>query len=176
MNYKGARPTITDFAWAFLFSDEDEEEECDQEATAGIKQALTRYRDGLPQDERTTFTVDVKNGYILYEYRPEDSYLIRTEMCYWNESDGKHKLFAYSTWLISDGKPGMGQYDGLVFYRYNNATKKMGMCSAPGFDVEYANITYSLPRIGKNIIVTRWDDNGRKTQKTLKWNGRRFNY
>ena len=50
----------------------------------------------------------------------------------------------------------------------------------PGFDASLrteddAYITYSLPRTGKDIIVTLWYDNGTKKQKTLKWNGRRFN-
>ena len=175
VDYKGARPTILDFAWAYLFSDEDDEDECDQEATAGIEQALSRYCEGLPQEEGVTLTIDERNGYILYEDRQEGGvYMVRTEMCYWNESDQKHKLFAYNSWLYENGKPCGGQYDGLTFYRYTNATKKMSMCDAPGIDVEYFNITYTLPRVGKDIIVNKWDDNGKKTQKTLKWNGRRF--
>ena len=40
VNFSGTKPTITDLAWAFLFSDEGDEEECDSEATAGIKDAL----------------------------------------------------------------------------------------------------------------------------------------
>lgn len=36
-----------------------------------------------------------------------------------------------------------------------------------------ANVTYSLPRSGKDITVTYWYEN-RKTQKTLKWNGHGF--
>ena len=51
----------------YLFSEEEDEEECDREATAGQKQALMNYREGLPQKEGVTFTVDEKNGYILYE-------------------------------------------------------------------------------------------------------------
>ena len=53
-------------------------------------------------------------------------------------------------------------------------------CSAQsgrnGFDVEYLNKSYALPRTGKDITVTTWDDNGKKTQKTLKWNGHGFSY
>ena len=171
VNYKGAKPTITDFAWAYLFSDD--EDECDQEATAGQKHALENYRKGLPQNDNVTFTVDEKNGYILYEDKMDDI-LIRTEMCYWNESDGKHKLFAYSSWVYSNGVPLGGQYDYLVFLRYNNATIKMTYFSPPGFEVDGINSTYALPRVGKDIIVYKWDDKGIKTQKTLKWNGRRF--
>lgn len=173
VNYQGASPTIVDFAWAFLFSDDDDEEECDQEATAGIKNALTNYRQGKPQDENVTFTVDTKNGYIVYEFR-YDEHLSRIEMCYWNEADKKHKLFAYNHWSFSNGKRRLGQYDTLVFCRYNNATKKMTMCETPGFDVDYYNNSYALPRTGKDIIATKWSDDGTKTQKTLKWNGSGF--
>ena len=28
--------------------------------------------------------------------------------------------------------------------------------------------------MGKDITVTTWDDNGKKTQTTLKWNGHGF--
>ena len=173
VNYQGASPNIVDFAWAFLFSDDDDEEECDQEATAGIKNALMRYRQGKPQDEDVTLTVDTKNGYMVYEFRYEE-HLSRIEMCYWNEADKKHKLFAYSHWCFSNGRPSQGQYDTLVFSRYNNATKKMTMCDTPGFDVDYYKTTYALPRTGKDIIATKWNDDGTKTQKTLKWNGRGF--
>jgi len=37
------------------------------------------------------------------------------------------------------------------------------------------NTTYSLPRVGKDIIINKWDKDGQKTQKTLKWNGHGFN-
>ena len=50
----------------------------------------------------------------------------------------------------------------------------MEICETPGFTAEYLNTTYSLPRKGKDIIETKWDQNGKKTNKTLKWNGRRF--
>ncbi len=173
VSYQGARPTVTDFAWAYLSWLDREADECDREAFSGVYNALLRYRQGQPQVERATLTVDEKNGYILFEWA-YDNFVLRVEMCYWNESDGKHKLFAYSHWSYENGKPLMGQYDGLDFFRYNNATKKMRMCDAPGFDVEYMNTTYTLPRQGKDIIKTKWDDNGGKRQTTLKWNGRRF--
>ena len=175
VNFKGANPTITDFALAFLADDDDEE--CDTEATAGVQNALDNYINGLEQDDDVTFTVDEKNGYILYEWRSEDSdYMIRTEMCYWNEADKKHKLFAYNSWLFKNGKPASGQYDGIIFCRYDNATKKMIYCNDPGFESEYFNTTYSLPRTGKDIIVTKWNEDGTKTEKVLKWNGRKFSY
>ena len=50
----------------------------------------------------------------------------------------------------------------------------MTFCEAPGFEVSYDNTTYSLPRTGKDITVTKWNANGTKTEKTLKWNGHGF--
>jgi hypothetical protein len=174
VGFLGTSPDIVDLAWAFLVTGDDDEEECDQEATAGIKDALERYRQGESQDKNVTLTVDKRNGFMVYEFRYEE-HLSRIEMCYWNEADKKHKLFAYNRWSFSNGKPSLGQYDELVFLRYNNATKKMTMCETPGFEVSYNNTIYALPRTGKDITVTKWNDNGTKTKKTLKWNGHKFN-
>lgn len=185
VKYQGAQPTISDFAWAFLSSDDnDEEEDCTDESFNAIRAAWENHRKGLPQEEGVTLTVDQKNGFVLYEYKSEYEgvkHVVRIEMCYWNESDGKHKLFAYNVSCFRNGVCSPGQFDGLLFYRYNNATKKMSMWNDVGFDVEYgtndgddvAYITYALPRTGKDIILTTWYKRG-KQQKTLKWNGRRF--
>ena len=181
VKYQGANPTISDFVSAFLSShDNDEEEDCFDESFNAVKQTWIQYRKGLPLDEGETITVDQKNGYVLYESKYEE-HLLKIEMCYWNEADGKHKLFAYNVASFSNGKHTPGQFDGLTFYRYNNATKKMTYCDAPGFDVEYGTedgawVSYALPRMGKDITVTLWYENGTKKQKTLKWNGRRFSY
>ena len=68
--------------------------------------------------------IDQKNGFLVYEHKYVE-HLGKIEMCYWNEADGKHKLFACNRWSFENGKPMMGQYDVLCFYRYDNATKKM---------------------------------------------------
>ncbi len=180
VNYKGAKPTISDFAWALLSNYVwDEEDDVLDESTNAAKTAWTQYRKGLPLDEGDKITVDQKNGYAVYESRSEN-HLLMVEMCYWNEADQKHKLFAYNVKFYDDGKYSPGQFDGLTFYRYDNATKKMTSCEAPGFDVvlgteDGAWVSYDLPRSGKDIICTEWKDNVKKKQKTLKWNGRRFN-
>lgn len=174
VNYKGAKPTISDFAWAFLSSFD--EEECGNEPINAVKYAFIQYRKGLPQEDGVTLTIDEKNGYILYENRYEDV-VDKKEMCYWNEADGKHKLFVFNNMqLFANGKPVLTETSGLMFYRYNNSTKKMVYCDAPGFDVEYFDMSYSMPRIGKNIVVTKWHDDGTKTERTLKWNGRSFKF
>lgn len=180
VKYQGAKPTIVDFASAFVahILDPGVEDGFEEEGAylyKGLQHAITRQSKGLPIEEGSTLTIDQKNGYLLYE-EIFDDYVIRLEMCFWNESDGKHKLFAKNRWTFQKGKPIQGQYDELSFFRYDNAKKVMERCNTPGFDVEYSNKTYALPRTGKDIIVTTWNDNGSKTQRTLKWNGHRFSY
>ena len=179
VNYQGAKPTIKDFAKAYitsLLNPEDEEPEGDGlYMYESIQKAMICQEKGQPLEKNETLTIDLKNGFLVYEEK-HDEYLTRIEMCYWNEEDGKHKLFACSRWSFENGKAILGQYDSLSFYRYDNATKKMSRCNTPGFDVEYLNKSYALPRTGKDITVTTWEDNGKKTQKTLKWNGHGFSY
>lgn len=185
VNYKGAKPSISDFITAYLAPSNDEEDGCDEEAMSGIRYAWERYLKGFTHDENYTFTLDSKNGFAVYEakYNNDDSeLLIRIEMCYWNEADGKHKLFAYNHRLYKDGWYHPGQYDGLLFMRYDNAKKKMYYHSDDGVEAfketRSPNVEYScsLPHSGKDIIVTCWERNGKKTQKTLKWNGHGFSY
>ena len=179
VNYQGEKPTISDLAWAFLSYDNGEEElegEADESFNA-IKQAWIHHREGTPLDEHVTLTIDDKNGFVLYEFRYEES-LLRIEMCFWNESDKKHKLFAYNVGYYYDGEYSPGQFDGIVFCRYDNATREMTYCESPGFEVEYGTddgawVSYDLPRTGKDITVNYWL-NGKRTQKTLKWDGQKF--
>ena len=179
VNYQGAKPTIKDFALAYitsLLNPEDEEPEGEWlHMYESIQKAIVCQDKGQPLEEEETLTIDQKNGFLVYEQKHDD-YLTRIEMCYWNEADGKHKLFADNSWSFEKGKLSLGQYDHLSFYRYDNATKKMARCNTPGFDVEYLNKSYALPRTGKNITVTTWEDNGKKTEKPLKWNGHGFSY
>ena len=183
VNYKGAKPTISDFAWSFLsdYVYDENEDDCFNEVKASVKQAWSNYRKGVTQKKGETLTVDNKNGYAVFEHREKNEEfndMVRVEMCYWNEADGKHKLFAYNVSSFRNGKYEPGQFDGLQFYRYNNATKKLTYCEAPDYVALYvdgAYISYALPRTGKDITVTYWYNNGTKKQKTLKWNGRKFN-
>jgi hypothetical protein len=181
VNYTGAKPTISDFAWAFLSVDngEDELEGESDESFNAIKQAWIRHRNGTPQDEHETLTIDDKNGFVLYEWKYEEN-MLRIEMCYWNESDQKHKMFAYNVSCFQNDKYSPGQFDGLVFCRYDNAKRELTYCEAPGFEVEYGTddgawVSYDLPRSGKDITVNYWRAN-KKTQKTLKWNGHGFGF
>ncbi|MBR5657737.1 MAG: hypothetical protein IKW98_13805 [Prevotella sp.] len=183
VNYKGAQPTISDFVSALVDHNLNavDEEECCNESFDAASRAWDRHRKGLPLEEGETVTVDEKNGYVVYEYRSEyesTENVLRVEMCYWNEADKKHKLFACNTVAFTNGKYDPGQYDALIFYRYDIATKKMKQWDDTGVDFVYRSDddvmgSYALPRAGKDITVTLWYKSGKK-QKTLKWNGRRF--
>ena len=183
VNYQGARPTIKDFAQALLSSGDVDDNDCDESSNAAAR-AFERFQKGEPLEDGETFTLDQKNGFLLYESKYKDpdngEFLMRYEMCYWNEADQKHKLIGYSVACYHDGQYSPGQFDGLVFYRYDNAKKQLTFFTEPGFEnvcitEDGANVIYSLPRSGKDITATFWYEK-RKTQKTLKWNGHGFNY
>ena len=184
VSYKGARPTISDFVSSYLSAimvDDDDDEDCIDESANAFNQAWMNHKKGLPLDEGDKLTVDEKNGYVLYESRFEDE-LLKVEMCYWNEADGKHKLVAYNVAAYRNGKYMGGQYDGLLFYRYNNATKTMTPTSDVGIEEAYptemgASTSFTLPRTGKDLVVTwTWSDTGKVKKHTMKWNGRRFSF
>ena len=178
VDYRGERPTIKDFAKAYITFSLSEEEECEAEGLAiykDLQRAITLQEKGRPLDDDETLTLDTKNGFLVYEQKWDDHFS-RLEMCFWNESDGKHKLFAENRMTYSNGKPILGQFDGFLFFRYNNSTKRMNHIDPPGFDSDFLNKSYALPRTGKDIIVTTWHEDGKKTQKALKWNGRGFSY
>ena len=61
VNYRGAKPTISDFAWAYVVA-VDKIEECGDKPSNAIKEAMTRQRKGLPQEEDVTFVVNKNTG------------------------------------------------------------------------------------------------------------------
>ena len=174
VGFLGAAPDIMDFAWAWATANDDDPESEPDESSNALRQSLECYRTGEAQPEGFTITVDRKAGYILVQSK-HDGYASKWEMYYWNMDDKKHKLFAMCVELSENGmRMNPGQYDGLTFYRYDNATRQMKHVDM-GIDVQYFNISYALPRVGKDIIVTHWSENGReKWQTALKWNGHGF--
>lgn len=174
VGFLGAAPDIMDFAWAYASANDGDPENTPDESSAALRQSLECYRTGEAQPEGFTITVDRKAGYILVQSK-HDGYTSKWEMCYWNMDDKKHKLFAMCVESSENGmRMNPGQYDGLTFYRYDNATRQMKHVDM-GIDVQYFNISYALPRVGKDIIVTHWSENGReKWQTALKWNGHGF--
>lgn len=179
VNYKGSKPTVADFAWAaFPFLNYEDEEESGDRPWRVLENAMKRQSKGLAQGEGEKLIIDSKNGYILYEHAGDEDqdYIFRLEVCFWNESDGRHKLIAFNNMAsYAEGRPSMTELSDIRFYRYDNNTKRMVACDPPGFTIEYSG-TYSMPRVGKNIIFTHWNDDGSTTVKVLRWNGRRFSF
>ena len=180
VNYQGSKPSISNFVTAFLNSRSEGDDDCTDESFNAVQQAWNNHLKGKKLMANETLNVDEKNGFVLYEIKHSE-HVLRVEMCYWNEADQKHKLFAYNVGCYQNGKYSAGQFDGLTFYRYNNATKKMAVTFETGFDVEYGTddgcwASYALPRTGKDIIVTYWKNNTKKQQKTLKWQGSKFSF
>ena len=179
VNCKGTNPTITDFVWAaFPSLNYEDEDESGDRPWRTLEEAMKRYSKGIPQEKGETLTIDSKNGYILFERSGEEDedFIFRMEVCYWNESDKKHKLIVFNNMAsYMEGRPCMTELSGLCFYRYDNATKRMVACDPPGFEIDYS-CTYELPRSGKDIVATQWDADGSSKRKVLKWNGRRFSY
>lgn len=182
VNYKGVQPTISDFVTSFLSSRDCEEDECcADEALNLFADAWNDYHNNLPLQDGKTLTIDEKNGYVFFESRhvyESFEHVLTIEMCYWNEADGKHKLFAQNVVTLTNGKFSVGQFDGLTFYRYDNASKRMTRCDDRGISTaleEDVLHSFALPRTGKDITVTLWYDSG-KEERTLKWNGRRFTF
>ena len=128
ISFKGTNPTIVDFVNNFLAEPEDE-------LSGGLSDMWTKYRKGKPQDKGDTVIVDIRNGYVCFKEHTDDEYsktYAKTEICYWNCSDGKHKVVAFSHDLWSDGRWVEGQYSGLTFFVYNNAKRRMTMASNTG--------------------------------------------
>ena len=178
VNFKGSTPTVTDFVWAaFPSLDYEDEEESGDRPWRMLQDAMTRHRQGLPQEQDETLTIDTKNGYIVFESSDETfDHVFRLEVCYWNEADGKHKLIAFNDMAsFTGGSPCVTETSYMRFFRYDNATKRMVECDPPGFEIDYS-CTYELPRSGKDIVVTQWNADGSSKRKVLKWNGKRFSY
>ena len=180
VKFSGQKPTITDFVTAYIGEPEDE-------LTGLMDEIWQCHRKNKPLPKNTKLTVDAKNGFVSMEkiYPDEgDGYgeeSTTVDMCYWNCSDGKHKLFAISVLQFMDGKAVQTEFGGIFFGLYNNATHKiiynngvyLGMDDIEK-ESDDAVITYALPRVGKDITATVHNlPNGEK-KVLYKWNGLKF--
>lgn len=177
VSFKGTSPNIKDFVATFL-SQEDETDE----SLNGMRKAWDFYKNGMKQMPGDDLIVDVQNGYVGYESTDTDddnTYRLVIECCYWNYADKKHKLVALSNDLFMNGKAIAGQYTGITFYKYNNATRKMKVVYGDelGLGFEAPNGTeatsHALPRQGKTIVFSYYTPSGKRDFR-LTWNGSRF--
>ena len=177
VSFKGTSPNIKDFVAAFL-SQEDETDE----SLNGMRKAWDFYKNGMKQMPGDDLIVDVQNGYAGYESTDTDddnTYRLVIECCYWNYADKKHKLVALSNDLYMNGKAIAGQYTGITFYKYNNATRKMKVVYGDelnlGFEAPDGTeaTSHALPRQGKTIVFSYYTPSGKRDFR-LTWNGSRF--
>ena len=177
VSFKGTSPNIKDFVAAFL-SQEDETDE----SLNGLRQAWDFYKNGMKQMPGDDLIVDVQNGYMGYvstDTDDDNTYRLVIECCYWNYADKKHKLVAISNDLYRNGKAIAGQYTGITFYKYDNATRKMKVVYGDelglGFEAPDGTeaTSHALPRQGKTIVFSYYTSSGKRDFR-LTWNGSRF--
>ena len=169
---KGAQPNIKDFVSAFL-SQKDM-----GEGFSGLKQSWNLYRKGMKQMPGDEIIVDVRNGYVGYESKDDEGRQV-IECCYWNYADGSRKLLAVSNDYFHAGQPLMTEITGVIFYIFENATRKLKVAYEPelGLDLEIppgcTGVTHELPRQGKTIVINNHLPSG-KIAKRFTWNGSKF--
>lgn len=170
VNCQSGKPTISDFATAFLNS-------AQEEFFARVAKDWKRYQQGKPLDKNISLLVDKKNGYWEHVViDTEENAKNTTEMCYWNCKDGLQKIVAVSVRMEIGKELGWDEHVGERFFVYDNQKKTMREILPEDigalYDGECLRAFY-LPRRGKNIQVSvqcvdeKWID-------VLKWNGFEF--
>lgn len=194
VTYKGKAPNIGDFLSFLLAQDET------SEILWRLDIAWNHYLRNEPQEPCDQFEIDLKNGYLrwtmntnLCDVYEDTDEMIYFELCYWNCSDGKHKIVAENVVAMEDGKYYDNQYSGTLFYVYDNATHQMYNAdnSILGTDIDASTFEKSkfktckpmtksdetevtrLPQQGKDVIVELYRGNQVATV-CLVWDGMYF--
>ena len=177
VSFKGAQPNVKDFVTALLLPKEEEDE-----SLGGLREAWKFYKNGMKLMPGDDLIVDVQNGYVGFvsvEGDGAETTRLVIECCYWNYADKKHKLVAITNDLFQNGQAVVGQYTGITFYVYDNATRQMKLVYAQdlGINLEEPSdsqaTSHALPRQGKTIVYTYYTPSG-KVEKRMTWNGSRF--
>ena len=172
IHFKGAQPNIKDFVTALLAPNETDE------SRNGLRQAWDFFKNGMKQMPGDDLIVDTQNGYMGFVSEDDDSRQV-IECCYWNYADRRHKLVAISNDLFMNGKAVAGQYTGITFYQYDNASRQMKLVYAQDLGISFdappgtQASSHALPRQGKTLVYTYYTPAG-KIQKRLTWNGSKF--
>lgn len=171
VKYQGVRPTISDFATAFLTY-------CKEKEFYGtVYREWMLYQKKKPLSPHTSISVDTRNGYMRYEIdNLENKDTTVMEMCFWNCADGKRKLVCANTYWKMDGDYGYDEHIGTWFYVYDNATKVMRTVLAEDIGALYDGdglSVFFLPRKGKDIKVSA-AGGGERWNEILEWDGYQF--
>ena len=176
VSFTGAAPTICDFVDALLSHAEDE-------ALGTFDGYWQLYKKGNGLPPAVKIKVDKPNGFVSYSHLyAEDNSKQTIETCYWNCKDGRHKIVGQVIATYQNGRPVMGQYDGITFYTYDSKTRILewtptgDVCGDEFNEIGLTDGTViNLPDKGKDISLWLNTSNGMK-HYTLKWNGGGFDF
>lgn len=172
---KGELPTISDFVTAIVSQDNVDE------SLANVGQNWKLRQQGRTLQDGVSFIVDQRNGYVRYDIRYSAHEQGYTEFCYWRCNDGRRRLVAVNSGYERNGIPMNTQFSGLSFYIYDNASCKLSPADIGSIGAlvewgkDYQNVTYALPREGKNIEVTVHKSDSQQHGE-LVWQGDSFFY
>lgn len=177
VKFNGAAPAITDFIDALLSQNEDEM----GEAIGIFHTYWNVYKRSKELPPAVKIKVDKPHGFVSFSHHyAEDNSSLSIETCYWNSKDGRHKIVAQTIATYQNGRPVMGQYDGITFYTYDSRTRLLkwtpiaDVCGEEFNELGLVDGTViSLPVEGKDISIWRPTGNGTK-HYWLKWNGNGF--
>lgn len=178
VSYSGTNPDITDFVSAFFM------DPAYGDSLGDMIENWHRFKRGESLSAGARYTVDIKNGYVCFETvdNSEDGIVWKTavEWCYWNCSDGKHKLIAENIVSFKNGVPYEGQFSGIMFHLYDNKKKNIVQIWPRDIDAEIEHpagteaVECKLPRIGKTMEYIFHTGKGQTVTKKLTWNGSKF--
>ena len=177
IEYKGEKPTITEFVTAISLRENTFDEYfCFQED-------WEKHTKGEALDKGHSFDIDTKNSYFRYEQqdKQEDGPLYGAVLEYhsWDFTDGSGTIIAENCVDYRDGEPFEGQYSGLTFFLYDKETDRMQQISPDGLNAELELpegtqiAVHKLPRKGDTIECECYTESGKVT-KRLVWNGSSF--
>lgn len=171
VKFQGKRPTIKDFATAFLNYKQKEN------FYDNVNREWIKFLQKKALSPNVNICVDVGNGYMRYDIvNPEESDTTFFEMCYWNCADGKHQLVAKNCVMQMDGDYGWAEYVGTSFFVYDNKTRVMRNVDPEDLGALYDGdglSVFFLPRKGKDIRVSA-AGSGERWNEILIWDGFKF--
>lgn len=175
VKFKGRQPNIKDFVSA-RFSDDEDFGEC----LSDIASSWSLYLQGKPLVDGYSFIVDTANAFMCFDRKYTEQDRKQMEMCYWNCSDGIHKLVAENIEAYDKGRQVETECTGWQFFMYDVRTHRMKPVGGDelGFVIDFPQgndhtVSIALPRQGKTAAITCHTPSGKIT-KRLTWNGSKF--
>ena len=101
-----------------------------------------------------------------------------TEICCWDNSDGRHKTLVDIHRDYTNGEIAAGQYSGLSIYVYDAATRRMEMTGHDYLGIEPPEINgldvYTVSPKDKTVTVSVNNPDEGSESRTYRWDGGKF--